>query len=117
MVKDSIKNLIRNLIDFDPVEVGKADFGWYKAHHFKDYDEVKRLMALVDEKLFKLNPEVAKEIMLLKIAAAKEHDLAEKEGISKEESEEHWKKGEELMIEHYKLLRQARLKQAGLETE
>lgn len=94
-------------IDFDPVEVGKAEFGWYKAHHFGDYDEVIRLMALVYQRLFGLESEIAKKIMLVKIASAKEHDLAEKEGISKEESDKHWKKGEKLMIEHYKMLKEA----------
>ncbi|MFH1049045.1 MAG: hypothetical protein V1732_05280, partial [Patescibacteria group bacterium] len=85
----------------------KAEFGWYKAHHVKDYDEVKRLMALVCQKQFGLKPEVAREIILVKIAAAQEHDLAEKEGISKEESEKHWDNGERLMIKHFEMLKKA----------
>ncbi|MBU3964967.1 hypothetical protein KKG29_00265 [Patescibacteria group bacterium] len=94
-------------IDFDPIKVGKAEFGWYKSHHFGDYDGVIRQMTLVYQMLFGLKPKIAREIMLLKIAAAKEHDLAEKEGISKNESDKHWKKGEELMIEHFKMLKKA----------
>lgn len=51
------------------------------ARHRKDYDEaVIHVYAL----LFDLSYNIAKEVVMLRIYAAKEHDLAEKDGIIKQ---------------------------------
>ena len=92
---------------FDPEEVAKAEIGWWKSHHERDYDEVVRQMTTVYEKLFGLTREVAQEVVMLRIEAAKEHDLAEKENISKEESQQHWDKALEFMIKHFEMLNKA----------
>ena len=92
---------------FDPKEAAENEIGWYEDHHFRRYDEVTKKMARVHEMLFGLDPEIARRVVLPKIEAAKEHDLAEKEGISKEESQQHWDKAKEFMIQHFEMLDRA----------
>ena len=89
---------------FDSREVAEAEIGWWKSHHERDYDEVIRQMTTVYEKLYDLTREVAQKVVLLRIEAAKEHDLAEEENISKEESQQHWDKALEFMIQHFEML-------------
>lgn len=93
--------------NFIPEAVADAEIGWWKAHHERDYDEVIRQMALVYQMQFQLRADTAKKVVMLRIEAAKEHDLAEKEGISEEESQSHWNKARALMIDHFALLKEA----------
>ncbi len=92
---------------FDPREVAKVRMAWWKKHHEKDWDEVTRLMALECEMTHNLDPNVATKMALPMVEAAKEHDLAEKEGISEEESQLHWDKGLEFMTRHFEMLNEA----------
>ena len=92
---------------FDPSEAAENEIGWYEDHHFRRYDEVTKKMARVHEMLFGLDPEIARRIVLPKIKAAKEHDLAEEEGISEEESRLHWDKALEFMTQHFEMLEEA----------
>ena len=92
---------------FDPREVAIAEIGWWRSHHERNYDEVIRQMTTVYEKLYNLTREVAQEVVMLRIEAAKEHDLAEEEGISKSKSELHWNNALQLMITHFEMLKTA----------
>ncbi len=92
---------------FNPEEVAKAEIGWWKSHHERNYNEVVRQMTTVYEKLHGLTREVAQEVVMLRIKAAKEHDIAEEENISKSESELHWNNAFQLMITHFKMLNEA----------
>lgn len=100
-------NKKRKKTSFDPKKVAEAEIGWWEAHHRKDYDEVVKQMARVYYLLFDLNHEKAKEVVMLRIEAAKEHDIAEKEGIPEKESRQHWQKATELMTKHFSMLKQA----------
>ena len=92
---------------FNPREVAEAEIGWWRSHHERDYDEVIGQMTIVYEKLYNLTREVAQEIVMLKIEAAKEHNLAERKGISKEESQQYWDKALKFMTQHFEMLNQA----------
>ncbi len=92
---------------FDPREVAIAEIGRWRSHHERNYDEVIRQMTTVYEKLYNLTREVAQEVVMLRIEAAKEHDLAEEENISKEESQQHWDKALEFMTQHFEMLNEA----------
>lgn len=94
---------------FDPEKVAKAEIGWWEAHHRKDYNEVIKQMALVYFYLYGLSHKKAKKVVLLRIEAAKEHDLAEKESISEKEAKQHWEKATELMTKHFLMLKEAQL--------
>lgn len=93
--------------DFIPEKVAKAEIGWWEAHHRKDYDEVIKQMARVYFLLFGLSLKKVKEIIIPLIEAAKEHDLAEKEGIAEVEAKQHWQKARELMTKHFSMLKEA----------
>lgn len=93
--------------NFNPKKVAKAEIGWWEAHHRKDYDEVIKHMARVYFLLFGLSRKKAKEVVMLRIEAAKEHDLAEKEGIGEQKSKQHWRKATELMTKHFSMLKEA----------
>ena len=90
---------------FDPKEVAQAEIGWWKSHHERDYDKVIEQMTTVYEKLYGLTRKVAQEVVMLRIKAAKEHDLAEEEGISKSKSEWHWKNAFQFMVAHFEMLK------------
>ena len=92
---------------FNPEEVAKAEIGWWEAHHRKDYDDVIKQMAQVYSMLFDLNSKTAREVVMLRIDAAKEHDLAEKEGITEQDSKQHWLKATGLMTKHFSMLKEA----------
>ena len=105
-------------MSFDPKEVAKAEIGWWKSHHERRYDEVIEQMTIVYEKLYNLTREVAREIVMLRIEAAKEHDLAEEEGISVDESQRHWDKALEFMTQHFEMLNKALItKNVSIETQ
>jgi len=89
---------------FDPKEVAEAEIGWRKSHHERDYPAVIEQMTTVYEKLYDLNREVARKVVMLRIEAAKEHDLAEEENISEEKSQQHWDKALEFMEKHFEML-------------
>lgn len=97
----------RGKANFMPVKVAKAEIGWWEAHHRKDYNEVIKQMARVYFLLFGLSRKKAKEVVILRIEAAKEHDLAEKEGIAENEAKRHWRKATELMTKHFSMLKEA----------
>ena len=92
---------------FDPRKVAEDEIGWWKSHHERDYDRVIEQMTAVYEQLYNLTREVAQEVVMLRIEAAKEHDLAEEEGISANESQQHWDKALEFMIQHFEMLNEA----------
>jgi hypothetical protein len=98
---------MKKIKTFNPEKVAKAEIGWWEAHHRKDYDEVIKQMALVYFLLFGLSHKKAKEVVMLRIEAAKEHDLAEKEGVPEQEAKQHWQKATELMTKHFSLLKEA----------
>lgn len=97
--------------DFDPIAAANAEIGWWKAHHEKNYEKVIEQMTNLYQILFQLDAKTAEKIVMLRIRAAQEHDLAEKEDISKTKSEEHWRNARHLLIKHFTMLKKAMLKE------
>lgn len=91
-------------LTFDPEKCALHEIGWWRAHHEKNYELVISEMAKLYAELYGLEFEEAKGIVILRIEAAKEHDKAETEDITDEESEVHWRKAEEFMQKHFELL-------------
>lgn len=87
-------------------ELAKYEVDWWRAHHHKDFDKVIENMTLLYQNLFGILYEKAKEVVTYRVEAAKMHDEAEKlEDLGKvSESEIYWKKAEELLSKHFKLL-------------
>lgn len=104
-----MKKSKKNKRGFIPAEVAGAEIGWWEAHHRKDYDKVVKQMTRLYVLLYGLKRKKAKEIVMFRIEAAKEHDLAEKEGISEQEAKQHWAKATELMTNHFSMLNEALL--------
>ena len=88
--------------------LAKLETGWWKSHHEKDWVGTIRLMTQLYAKQYNMPFEIAEKIVGFRVEAAREHDLAEKPGISKEESDEHWHNAEELNEEHFFMLEKHR---------
>ena len=88
--------------------LAKLKTGWWKSHHEKDWVGTIRLMAQLYVKLYKVSFEIAEKIVDFRVEAAREHDLAEKPGISKEKSDEHWRNAEKLNEKHFFMLEKHR---------
>ncbi|MDO8265119.1 MAG: hypothetical protein Q7T34_01980 [Candidatus Parcubacteria bacterium] len=93
--------------DFDPKKVAECEIGWWKAHNEKDYNEVINQMAAEYMHLFGIRYKIAKKVVLFRIKAAKEHDLAEKDGITKQEADAHWKSARKFAEQHFQMLKDA----------
>jgi len=87
-------------------ELAKYEVGWWRAHHKKNFLKAKEDMVKEYILLFKIPAELAEKSVDLRIEAAKMHDIAEKfEDEGKlQEAEEYWKKAEELLTKHFKVL-------------
>ena len=70
-------------MDFNPGEVAEAETGCWRAHHERNYGELVRQTTIVYEKLYGLTNEVTREIVISRIAAVKQRDLARRKGLSK----------------------------------
>ena len=94
--------------DFDPKKVAELRMAWYKSHHLKEYGgRLDELLALEIQELHGLEYNVAKKVTVSLVKAIKEHDLAEKKGISEEESQQHWDNALGFMTEHTEMLKEA----------
>ena len=83
-------------------ELAKCEVGWWRAHHEKDYEKVVELMTREYELMFGADKEKARKAVMLRVEAAKMHDKAE--STEGEESEMYWKKAEELIFQHFKVI-------------
>lgn len=61
-------------IDFNPVEVGEVEYGWWRAHNDKDYPKVIEFLALQFSKQYGLSPEKAKRAIEPFVHAVEYHD-------------------------------------------
>lgn len=86
----------------------KLETCWWRNHHEKNWGETIKCMAELYVKLYNISFEIAEKMVILRIKAAKEHDLAEKSGISKKEYDKHWKKVEEINEKHFFMLEKNR---------
>ena len=93
--------------EFKPRKVAEARAGWWESHHKRDHLKVNALMAKESVELFGLNHKIALEVEEWQVLATKEHNLAEKEGISKNESRQHWNKVLELLTHYFEELFEA----------
>jgi len=86
----------------------KLETCWWKSHHEKDWGKTIECMSKLYVALYNVPIEIAKEMVVLRVEAAKEHDLAEEPGISKEESNKRWAEVEKINEEHFFMLEKHR---------
>ncbi|MBW2981823.1 hypothetical protein KY343_02980 [Candidatus Woesearchaeota archaeon] len=87
-------------------ELAKYETGWWKAHHRKDMPAVIENMTKEYELQFDIPYERAREAVMKRAEATREHDIAEKfedEG-NQPEADKHWATVEALLAEHFVLL-------------
>ena len=87
-------------------ELAKYEVGWWKAHHRKERDELIENMVREYELQFDIPYEQAREAVMKKAEATREHDIAERledEG-NQAEADKYWQNAEELLAEHFALL-------------
>ncbi len=87
-------------------ELAGYELGWWQAHHRKDSEGLIENMAKLHEKQFKIPYERAREAVVKRVEATKEHDIAEKfedEG-NKPRADEHWANVRGLLTEYFALL-------------
>lgn len=87
-------------------QLAKYEVGWWKAHHRRDEAGLIQNMANLYQLQFGLNYDDAVECVRYRVAAAKEHDMAEKlEDRGKQwEADFCWKKAEDLLKKHFEIL-------------
>ena len=86
----------------------KLETCWWKSHHEKNWQKTIDCMAQLYVIQYKVPIKIAKEMVTLRVEAAKEHDLAERPGLSPKESNEHWAKVEKINEEHFFMLEKHR---------
>ena len=96
--------------EFNPRKVAEARAGWWESHHERNHSKVNALMAKESVELFGLNYETALEVEGWQVLATKAHNMAEKRGISKNESRQHWNKVLELLTRYFEELSEATVK-------
>ena len=94
--------------DFNLRKLGKLEAKletcWWRNHHEKNWSKTIECMAQLYVELYKVPFEIAEEIVILRVKAAKEHDLAERTGLSQKESNEYWANVEKINEEHFFML-------------
>lgn len=87
-------------------ELAKYEAGWWKAHHRKDRPGLIENMAKLYELQFGILYEQARDVVMKRVEATREHDIAEEleDGGNKAEADEHWATVEDLLAEHFKYL-------------
>jgi len=92
-------------LDFDPKEMAKLEVGWWKLHDELGDNSDKTQLAEAFAKLyatqFGVDMEEMKKAGQLKAEATREHDLAEEPNTSEDETEGHWDKANQLLIDFY----------------
>lgn len=90
---------------FDPRGMAELEVGWWHLHDELEHNPDKSSLATAFAKLyavqFSMDTESMAEVGRLKAEATREHDLAEKEGISEDDAETHWNNANRLLIECY----------------
>ena len=86
--------------------LAKHEIGWWKAHHRKDETSLTEHMAKLYELQFGIAYEDAIKAVKYRVDATKEHDIAERleDDRNQPEANTHWKKAEDLLLEHFKIL-------------
>jgi hypothetical protein len=87
-------------------ELAKYEVGWWRAHHYRNYEAVLENMTLLYQRLFNISKEKAEKAVRYRVEAGKMHDEAERlEDLgNKTEAEKFWKKTEELLGKHFEVL-------------
>ncbi|MBU4209868.1 hypothetical protein KKC08_00600 [Patescibacteria group bacterium] len=90
---------------FDPAEMAKLEVGWWQIHDELDGNPDKTRLAEAFALLYATQFSVALDRMMvagqLKAQATNEHDLAEMDGVSPEESRAHWDRAEQFLVDFY----------------
>jgi hypothetical protein len=87
-------------------ELASHEIGWWKAHHRKDKSKLIDEMSKLYQLQFSITYEQAREAVLKRVDATKEHDIAERleDGGNQREADVHWENAECLLLEHFKIL-------------
>ena len=87
-------------------ELAKYEAGWWKAHHRRDAEGLVENMARLYELQYDIPYERAREAVMKRVEATREHDIAEKleDQGNQPEADKHWQNVEELLAEHFALL-------------
>lgn len=97
--------IIEDLIN----DLARFEVGWWKAHHRKNDKEAIEYMAKLYSLLFNISLADATKVVGARVKAGNLHDIAERyEDLGKEQaSKEYWKKAEDALREHFRLLIEA----------
>lgn len=82
----------------------KLETCWWKSHHGKNWPKTIECMAQLYVELYKVSFEIAEEMVILRVKAAKEHDLAERPNLSRKESNKYWANVEKINEKHFFML-------------
>ncbi len=95
--------------DFDPRQVAELEVNWWQVHDdledSVDKLELEKAFSALYGELYQQSELQLREAVHWKAMATFEHDLAEKEGISKEKQEKHWQEAEKHLQNFYHELR------------
>jgi len=96
-------------LGFDPGEMAGLEVGWWIMHDELEFVDDKTRLADAFARLyaaqFGLEQKKLSQAGKLKAQATKSHDLAEREGVSKDEAEKHWGRAGDLLVEFYEELK------------
>ncbi len=92
-------------LTFDPQAVGDLELAWWDIHDELEDNPDKSLLAQAFTRLYAQQFNIDKEKLVtagtIRAKATLEHDLAETDGITPEQSRTHWHNTEQLLIEFY----------------
>jgi len=93
-------------------KLAQYEVGWWQAHHRGNKKALLQRMAKLYQLLFNMSYSEAAKCVKHRVAAAKEHDLAEEleDKGKQKESNKHWKKAEQLLRKHFTLLVKSKLR-------
>ena len=87
-------------------ELARYEAGWWKAHHRKDMPAVIENMTREYELQFDIPYEQARQAVMKRAEATREHDIAERleDERNQAEADQHWANVEALLAEHFEYL-------------
>ncbi len=98
------------MTNYDPTKAAEHEIGWWMAHHRKDTEGFLEHKIGILQIEYDLTRDVAEAAVSKYMAAAKEHDIAEKledEG-NKEGADTHWRKAQVHLTKFFRMVHSRR---------
>ena len=109
VIEEEEEKYINLLARTNPRKRARDTIGWWMAHHYGKMNELIETLSEDMAAKERIPPEaMKKEAIPYLLKAAEYHNLAEKEGISKEEEKMYWQLAEEALIEYYTTVKKLR---------